>query len=123
MRITIALAAAALATTVALPAAAETYKLAITDVEGLEQAPDRLGSVQGRAGTRDRARAFEFFPVERAAQPLPRRCAPSGWTSSSPARRNTSSSASWLMPRNRSIGLSRPDYFCALGGDGRFRGS
>ena len=53
---------AALAAAVALPASAETYKLAITDVEGLERLQTDWGPFKAALEAAS-GESFEFFPV------------------------------------------------------------
>jgi phosphonate transport system substrate-binding protein len=109
MRITFALAAAALAATVALPAAAETYKLAITDVEGLEQLQTDWGpfkaALEGATGE-----SFEFFPVaSRTAAAEALRAKRVDFVITGPAEYVVINK---LTDATTVVGLSRPDYFC-----------
>ena len=108
MRITTML-AAALATTVALPAAAETYKLAITDVEGLEQLQTDWGpfkaALEGATG-----QSFEFFPVaSRTAAAEALRAKRVDFVITGPAEYVVIHK---LTEATTVVGLSRPDYFC-----------
>lgn len=109
MRITLALAAAALAATVALPAAAETYKLAITDVEGLEQLQTDWGPFKAALETAT-GESFEFFPVaSRTAAAEALRAERVDFVITGPAEYVVINK---LTDATTVVGLSRPDYFC-----------
>ncbi len=109
MRMITTLAAAAIAAVAALPAAAETYELAITDVEGLEQLQTDWGPFKAalEAAT---GQSFEFFPVaSRTAAAEALRAKRVDFVITGPAEYvviNKLTNATTL------VGLSRPDYFC-----------
>ena len=107
MRITTIL-AAALATAVALPAAAD-YKLAITDVEGLEQLQTDWGPFKAalEAATGE---SFAFFPVaSRTAAAEALRARRVDFVITGPAEYVVINK---LTDATTVVGLSRPDYFC-----------
>jgi phosphonate transport system substrate-binding protein len=109
MRITTTLAAAAIAVVAALPAAAETYKLAITDVEGLEQLQTDWGpfktALEAASG-----QTFEFFPVaSRTAAAEALRAKRVDFVITGPAEYVVINK---LTNATTVVGLSRPDYFC-----------
>ena len=110
MRITTTTVAAALFTAaLAVPASAETYKLAITDVEGLEQLQTDWGPFKA-ALEQATGESFEFFPVasrNAAAEAL--RAKRVDFVITGPAEYvviNKMTNATTV------VGLSRPDYFC-----------
>ena len=109
MRITTTLAAAAIAAVGAFPAAAETYKLAITDVEGLEQLQTDWGPFKAALEAAS-GQTFEFFPVaSRTAAAEALRAKRVDFVITGPAEYvviNKLTNASTV------IGMSRPDYFC-----------
>jgi phosphonate transport system substrate-binding protein len=108
MRYTIML-AAALATGVALPAAAETYKLAITDVEGLEQLQTDWGPFKA-ALEEATGESFEFFAVaSRTAAAEALRAKRVDFVITGPAEYVVINK---LTDARTVVGLSRPDYFC-----------
>jgi phosphonate transport system substrate-binding protein len=110
MRITTIIAAAAIAA-IATAASAETYKLAVTDVEGLERLQTEWGPFKAalEAATGD---TFEFFPVSnRTAAAEALRAKRVDFVITGPAEYvviNKMTNAVTV------VGLSRPDYFCAL---------
>ena len=110
MRITTIIAAAAIAAA-ATAASAETYKLAVTDVEGLERLQTEWGPFKTalEAATGD---TFEFFPVSnRTAAAEALRAKRVDFVITGPAEYvviNKMTNAVTV------VGLSRPDYFCAL---------
>ncbi len=109
MRFTTTLAAAALLATAALPAAAETYKLAITDVEGLERLQTEWGPFKAalEAATGE---SFEFFPVaSRTAAAEALRAKRVDFVITGPAEYVVIHK---LTDASTVVGLSRPDYFC-----------
>lgn len=109
MRFTTTLAAAALAAVAALPAAAETYKLAITDVEGLERLQTEWGPFKAalEAATGE---SFEFFPVaSRTAAAEALRAKRVDFVITGPAEYVVIHK---LTNAVTVVGLSRPDYFC-----------
>mgnify|MGYP000368171790 CR=1 FL=1 len=109
MRIITTVAAAAIAAAAAFPAAAEGYKLAITDVEGLEQLQTDWGPFKAalEAATGE---SFEFFPVSsRTAAAEALRAERVDFVITGPAEYvviNKMTNATTV------VGLSRPDYFC-----------
>jgi len=109
MRFTTTLAAAAIAAVAALPAAAETYKLAITDVEGLERLQTEWGPFKSalEAATGE---SFEFFPVaSRTAAAEALRAKRVDFVITGPAEYVVIHK---LTDAGTVVGLSRPDYFC-----------
>lgn len=109
MRIITTAAVAAIAAAVALPAAAETYKLAITDVEGLERLQTDWGpfkaALEAASGER-----FEFFPVaSRTAAAEALRARRVDFVITGPAEYVVINK---LTDAETVVGLSRPDYFC-----------
>ena len=109
MRITTTLAAAAIAVVAALPAAAETYKLAITDVEGLERLQTEWGPFKTALETAT-GQSFEFFPVaSRTAAAESLRAKRVDFVITGPAEYVVINK---LTNATTVIGLSRPDYFC-----------
>ena len=109
MRITTTLAAAAFTALMAVPAAAETFKLAITDVEGLEQLQTDWGPFKA-ALEEATGESFEFFPVaSRTAAAEALRAKRVDFVITGPAEYvviNKMTNATTV------VGLSRPDYFC-----------
>jgi phosphonate transport system substrate-binding protein len=109
MRITTTLAAAAIAVIAALPAAAETYKLAITDVEGLERLQTEWGPFKTALETAT-GQSFEFFPVaSRTAAAEALRAKRVDFVITGPAEYVVINK---LTNATTVVGLSRPDYFC-----------
>ncbi|MEP2925714.1 MAG: PhnD/SsuA/transferrin family substrate-binding protein [Bauldia litoralis] len=111
MRINTIIAAGALALTAAvMPASAETYKLAITDVEGLERLQTEWGAFKAamEAATGD---TFEFYPVSnRTAAAESLRAKRVDFVVTGPAEYVVINK---LTNATTVVGLSRPDYFCA----------
>lgn len=109
MRIITTVAAAAIAAAVALPAVAETYKLAITDVEGLEQLQTDWGPFKAALETAT-GQSFEFFPVaNRTAAAEALRAKRVDFVITGPAEYVVINK---LTDADTVVGLSRPDYFC-----------
>lgn len=109
MRITTTLAAAAFTAALALPAAAETYKLAITDVEGLEQLQTDWGPFKS-ALEEATGESFEFFPVaSRTAAAEALRAKRVDFVITGPAEYVVINK---MTDATTVVGLSRPDYFC-----------
>jgi phosphonate transport system substrate-binding protein len=109
MRFTTTFAAAALAAVVALPAAAETYKLAITDVEGLEQLQTDWGPFKAALEAAS-GQTFEFFPVaSRTAAAEALRAKRVDFVITGPAEYVVINK---LTNATTVVGMSRPDYFC-----------
>jgi phosphonate transport system substrate-binding protein len=109
MRIITTAAAAVVAAAVALPASAETYKLAITDVEGLERLQTEWGpfktALEAASG-----QTFEFFPVaSRTAAAEALRAKRVDFVITGPAEYVVIHK---LTDATTVVGLSRPDYFC-----------
>ncbi|MBN9023097.1 MAG: PhnD/SsuA/transferrin family substrate-binding protein, partial [Rhizobiales bacterium] len=109
MRTITSLAAAALTAVLVVPASAETYKLAITDVEGLEQLQTDWGPFKTalEAATGE---SFEFFPVaSRTAAAEALRAKRVDFVITGPAEYVVINK---LTDATTVVGLSRPDYFC-----------
>jgi phosphonate transport system substrate-binding protein len=111
MRISTILAAATLALATTGLARAENFKLAITDVEGLERLQTEWGPFKA-ALEQASGHTFEFFPVSnRTAAAEALRAKRVDFVITGPAEYvviNKMTDAKSL------IGLSRPDYFCAI---------
>ena len=93
------------------PAAAETFKLAVTDVEGLERLQLEWGPFKE---TLDKAtgHTFEFFPVtSRTAAAEALRAEQVDFVISGPAEYVVINKLTEATPL---IGLGRPDYYCAI---------
>ncbi|MFW2544839.1 PhnD/SsuA/transferrin family substrate-binding protein [Primorskyibacter sp. 2E107] len=100
-----------LATITALGASAETWKLAITDVEGMERLQTEWGpfktALEGATGE-----TFEFFPVNsRTAAAEALRGETVDFVVSGPAEYVVINKLTDATPL---IGLGRPDYHCAI---------
>lgn len=109
MRTITSLAAAALTAVLAVPASAETYKLAITDVEGLEQLQTDWGPFK-TALEEATGESFEFFPVaSRTAAAEALRAKRVDFVITGPAEYVVINK---LTDATTVVGLSRPDYFC-----------
>ena len=92
-------------------AAAETFKLAVTDVEGLERLQLEWGAFKE---TLDKAtgHSFEFFPVtSRTAAAEALRAEQVDFVISGPAEYVVINKLTEATPL---IGLGRPDYYCAI---------
>ena len=110
MRIITTLAAAAIAAVAALPAAAENFKLAITDVEGLERLQTEWGPFKAALEAAS-GQTFEFFPVSnRTAAAEALRAKRVDFVITGPAEYVVINK---LTNATTVVGLSRPDYFCA----------
>lgn len=109
MRIITTAAVAAIAAAVALPASAETYKLAITDVEGLERLQTDWGPFKAALEAAS-GESFEFFPVaSRTAAAEALRAKRVDFVITGPAEYVVINK---LTDAETVVGLSRPDYFC-----------
>lgn len=110
MRISALLAAAMLAAA-AIPASADTFKLAVTDVEGLERLQTEWGPFKAALEAAS-GHTFEFYPVaSRTASVEALKAKRVDFVVTGPAEYvviNKMTDASTV------VGLSRPDYFCAL---------
>src|SRR5262245_11094871 len=99
------------ALTLSAPAFADTFKLAVTDVEGLERLQTEWGPFKA-AIEKASGHTFEFFPVNnRTAAAEALRAKRVDFVVTGPAEYvviNKVTEAKAL------IGLSRPDYFCGL---------
>lgn len=104
-------AAAAVAALLATPSLAETYKLAVTDVEGLERLQTEWGPFKA-ALEKATGHSFAFFPVSsRTAAAEALRAKRVDFVISGPAEYVVINK---LTDARALVGLSRPDYFCAL---------
>jgi phosphonate transport system substrate-binding protein len=111
MRVHSYLAVALAATVLAAPASAETYKLAITDVEGLERLQTEWGPFKAALETAS-GQTFEFFPVNnRTAAAEALRAKRVDFVITGPAEYVVIKK---LTDAGTVVGLSRPDYFCAI---------
>ena len=111
MRINSTIAAPFAVILAAAPAAADNFKLAITDVEGLEQLQTDWGPFKTtlEAAT---GHTFEFFPVSnRTAAAEALRAKRVDFVITGPAEYVVINK---LTHATAVVGLSRPDYFCAL---------
>jgi phosphonate transport system substrate-binding protein len=113
MRFALAFATAGFAIASMLPIAAlaDTYKLAITDVEGLERLQTEWGPFKAamEAAT---GHSFEFYPVNsRTAAAEALRAKRVDFVVTGPAEYVVINKMTEARPL---IGLSRPDYFCAI---------
>jgi phosphonate transport system substrate-binding protein len=104
--------AAAFAVTIAAaPASAENFKLAITDVEGLERLQTEWGAFKSTLETAS-GHSFEFFPVSnRTAAAEALRAKRVDFVITGPAEYVVINK---MTDATAVVGLSRPDYFCAL---------
>ncbi len=105
------LVAAAAAALLVSPALADSYKLAVTDVEGLERLQTDWGPFKA-ALEKATGHSFTFFPVSsRTAAAEALRAKRVDFVISGPAEYVVINK----MTKARAIvGLSRPDYFCAI---------
>ena len=111
MRISTFLIGAMIAFAATAPAGAETFKLAITDVEGLERLQTEWGPFKA-AMEQASGHTFEFFPVNnRTAAAEALRAKRVDFVVTGPAEYVVISKITDAKPL---IGLSRPDYFCAI---------
>lgn len=111
MRIHAMLAAAFAVAFATAPASADSFKLAITDVEGLERLQTEWGPFkeQLEAAT---GHTFEFFPVNnRTAAAEALRAKRVDFVVTGPAEYVVINK---LTDASSVVGLSRPDYFCAI---------
>lgn len=100
-----------LATALAPAAQAETYKLAVTDVEGLERLQTEWGAFKA-ALEKATGDSVEFFPVNnRTAAAEALRAKRVDFVITGPSEYVVINKMTNAKPL---IGLSRPDYFCAL---------
>lgn len=105
------LAAAAAALLLASTAHAETYRLAVTDVEGLERLQTEWGPFKA-ALEKATGHSFAFFPVaSRTAAAEALRAKRVDFVITGPAEYVVINKMTNAKPL---VGLSRPDYFCAL---------
>jgi len=105
------LAGLGLAAALAAPVAAETWKLAVTDVEGMERLQLEWGPFRDalEAATGD---SFEFFAVNsRTAAAEALRAKSVDFVVSGPAEYIVINTLTEARPL---VGLGRPDYFCAI---------
>jgi len=105
------LAGLGLAAALAAPVAAETWKLAVTDVEGMERLQLEWGPFRDalEAATGD---SFEFFAVNsRTAAAEALRAKSVDFVVSGPAEYIVINKLTEARPL---VGLGRPDYFCAI---------
>lgn len=111
IRTALAAAFGAAVTLTSLPALADNFKIAITDVEGLERLQTEWGPFKA-ALEKASGHTFEFFPVNsRTAAAEALRAKRVDFVVTGPAEYvviNKITNAKAL------IGLSRPDYFCAI---------
>lgn len=111
IRSTVAAAIGAVLTLTSLPALADNFKLAVTDVEGLERLQTEWGPFKAEL-EKATGHTFEFFPVNsRTAAAEALRAKRVDFVVTGPAEYvviNKVTAAKAL------IGLSRPDYFCGI---------
>lgn len=111
IRSIVAAAIGAVLTLTSLPALADNFKLAVTDVEGLERLQTEWGPFKAEL-EKATGHTFEFFPVNnRTAAAEALRAKRVDFVVTGPAEYvviNKVTQAKAL------IGLSRPDYFCAV---------
>ena len=111
MRVHSILAAALVATALVAPASAEDFKLAITDVEGLERLQTEWGPFKAALEAAS-GQTFEFFPVNnRTASAEALRAKRVDFVITGPAEYVVIKK---LTDATTVVGLSRPDYFCAI---------
>ena len=111
MRVHALFAAAIAAAAAVAPASAENFKLAITDVEGLERLQTEWGPFKAtlEAAT---GHTFEFFPVNnRTASAEALRAKRVDFVVTGPAEYVVIAK---IAQATTVVGLSRPDYFCAI---------
>lgn len=100
-----------LAASAALPARAETWNLAVTDVQGLERLQTEWGPFQAALATAT-GDTFEFFPVNsRTAAAEALRAESVDFVITGPAEYVIINQLTEARPM---IGLGRPDYHCAV---------
>ncbi|KAJ54288.1 phosphonate ABC transporter substrate-binding protein [Actibacterium mucosum KCTC 23349] len=105
------LAGAALAVAAAVSASAETWKIAVTDVEGMERLQLEWGPFKEALETAT-GESFEFFAVNsRTAAAEALRAETVDFVVSGPAEYVVINKLTKATPL---IGLGRPDYFCAV---------
>jgi phosphonate transport system substrate-binding protein len=105
------LAAVVAASTISFPAMADTYKLAVTDVEGLERLQTEWGPFKAVL-EKATGHTFAFFPVtSRTAVVEALRAKRVDFVVTGPAEYVVINKLTNAKPL---IGLSRPDYLCAL---------
>ena len=103
--------ALAVSATLAVSAAAETWKIAVTDVEGLERLQTEWGPFKEQL-EKATGETFEFFPVNsRTAAAEALRAERVDFVVSGPAEYVVINKLTNATPL---IGLGRPDYFCAI---------
>lgn len=111
MRTHALLAAAFAATLAAAPAFADNFKLAITDVEGLERLQTEWGPFKDTLEAAS-GHTFEFFPVNnRTAAAEALRAKRVDFVVTGPAEYVVINK---MTDATAVVGLSRPDYFCAI---------
>lgn len=111
MKLRTILAGAVLATTAAIAAQAETWKLAVTDVEGMERLQTEWGPFKAALETAT-GETFEFYPVNsRTAAAEALRGKTVDFVVSGPAEYVVINKLTQATPL---IGLGRPDYHCAI---------
>jgi len=99
------------ATLAAAPAMAEIFKLAVTDVEGLERLQTEWGPFKEQLEATT-GHTFEFFPVNnRTAAAEALRAKRVDFVITGPAEYVVINK---LTNATSVVGLSRPDYFCAI---------
>lgn len=111
IRTALAVAFGAAVTLTSLPALADNFKLAITDVEGLERLQTEWGPFKA-ALEKASGHTFEFFPVNsRTAAAEALRAKRVDFVITGPAEYVVINKVAHAKAL---IGLSRPDYFCAI---------
>ena len=111
MRLLSTIAGLALAAATAVSAQAETWKIAVTDVEGLERLQVEWGGFKQALETAT-GETFEFFPVNsRTAAAEALRAKAVDFVVSGPAEYVVINKLTEATPL---IGLGRPDYHCAI---------
>jgi phosphonate transport system substrate-binding protein len=111
MRIAGLIAGLALAFATAISAAAQPWKLAVTDVEGLERLQSDWGPFKAALETAT-GESFEFFPVNsRTAAAEALRAQQVDFVVTGPAEYIVIHQLTKATPI---IGLGRPDYYCAI---------
>jgi phosphonate transport system substrate-binding protein len=111
IRSTVAAALGAVLTLTSLPALADNFKLAVTDVEGLERLQTEWGPFKA-ALEKATGDTFEFFPVNnRTAAAEALRAKRVDFVITGPAEYVVINKMTDAKPL---IGLSRPDYYCGI---------
>lgn len=111
IRTALAAAFGAAVTLTSLPALADNFKIAITDVEGLERLQTEWGPFKA-ALEKASGHTFEFFPVNsRTAAAEALRAKRVDFVVTGPAEYVVINK---ITDAKALIGLSRPDYFCAI---------